>query len=159
MNWKTDLKAAPSDPDAAARVLGHASGFMLRGEALPEELAEYLGRALAVAARQATNKEVADTLVYNLYLARDAAIGRPRALPDADVVFLDYGFGDEDHPSLTKWVKAYAARHRVAESTVWNRVRAAQRADEAHAREMTDYVESLTPSELEAFLKDPDDPL
>lgn len=50
MTWETDLKAAPSDSEAALRVLGHAAEFMRRGEALPSPLAEYIAGALEAAA-------------------------------------------------------------------------------------------------------------
>lgn len=117
MTWEADLQAAPGDPEAAARVLGHVAAFIRRGEVLPGALAEHIAGAFEDAERQIDRRKRADVLANDLFLfGRE---GRPRAGNiDPERVGINVAFGDRSQRA--EWA-ALAARHGVSVGTIRNR--------------------------------------
>lgn len=77
MSWEQDLEQVGKDPAAGARLLLTVAGYLRRGEALPEALADYVASAFEVAAHKQTEVERVAMLARELGIVRERA-GRPK---------------------------------------------------------------------------------
>ena len=152
MTWETDLQAAPDDPEAAARVLGHVAAFIRRGEVLPPALAEHVAGAFEDVARQTDRRKRADWLAYDLFLFGQE--GRPRADVSPEQVFLSIAFGDNS--KRAEWA-ALAQQHGVSVSTIRNRYDEWLNELSEQRKREEQWVNSLSDHELEAWFADPYD--